>query len=584
MGWTFNETRRGLRHRVSRRAKLTFRTLVLSIGLSVLVGSSGAELSAQPKQSLGNRRSLASENLDAMLGSDTLVICPDEYRSALAPWLAYRKKQGHRITLVASLATAYENRKMIQKVAANGALKNVLIVGDSGDRENRAASQVPTDFVKARVNVQFGSDPEIATDNRYADLDGDGLPELSIGRMPVDSPLELTRQIKKIIRYETSNSNSEWQRRINFIAGVGGFGQLIDKLIEQTTKQMVTDLVPPAYKTSMTYGSWTSPYCPDPRLFSKTIIERFNEGCLFWVYIGHGSRHRLDKIYLPDRAYRILDCATCDQFNSRHGNPIAIFLACYTGAMDDPRDCLAEEMWARKNGPIAVVAGSRVTMPYAMSLFSLEMLREYFDGDVQTLGELIKVAKIRMANNGASDDPYRSMIEGMGKSFSPKPKLLAEERREHLHLMHLIGDPLLRLKRPQAMKISVPVVANAGAVIPVTGVSPGGGTYTVEVSYKRDRYRTRPPRRREYEPTEEAFDKYQVAYDNARQLVCLRADAKVVAGQFMIEVPLPANASGDCVVSVFNTAAPNIVMGSAPVFINAMKRKSGSASRSRKLK
>ena len=142
----------------------------------------------------------------------------------------------------------------------------------------------------AKVNVLFGSEPEIATDNTFADLDGDGLPELAIGRLPADSKAEVERFVARVIEYEQDNSpNQQWRRNVNFVAGVGGFGGVIDNVIEQTTKQIITDLVPCDCQTSMTFGCWRSPYCPDPRRFSETAIRRFNEGCLFWVYIGHGS-------------------------------------------------------------------------------------------------------------------------------------------------------------------------------------------------------------------------------------------------------------------------------------------------------
>ncbi len=48
--------------------------------------------------------------------------------------------------------------------------------------------------------------------------------------------------------------------------------------------------------------------------------------------------------------------------------PIAIMLACYTAAFDQPQDCLAEQMLKAEGGPVAVYGGSRVTMPYAMSV------------------------------------------------------------------------------------------------------------------------------------------------------------------------------------------------------------------------
>lgn len=218
-------------------------------------------------------------------------------------------------------------------------------------------------------------------------------------------------------------------------------------------------------------------------------------------------------------------------------------------------------------------------MPYAMSLLSLEMLREYFDSNTETLGELVMNAKRRMSQTDGNEDPYRSMIEGLGKAFSPKPELLSAERREHLHLMHLIGDPLLRLKRPNRIEISAPARANAGAIIPVSGSMNQRSVLTVEVAYRRDRFRYRPPHRREYESTDQAFRAYQQAYENSHDLVCFRREIAVDQGDFLIHVPLPLDANGECIVSVFDSRSPNLSLGSAPIFINAVKRRTSSKRR-----
>lgn len=531
----------------------------------VLPSSSDSDRTA-PAQSAPTRRDNPHES-DPF--ADTLVLCPPQFQPALTPWLVWREGQGHRIEVVTPRPTPLENRELIRERAVFGHLQNLWIVGDSGDRQQPDRCLVPTDYITAEVNVLFGSDPQIATDHTYADPDGDGIPELAVGRLPVDSVEQLSQQIRKIIRYEQSDSDSEWQRRINLIAGVGGFGRLVDKLIEQSTRQLVTDLIPGSFQTSVTYGSWASTYCPDPRRFSETAIERFNEGCLFWVYIGHGSRHQLDRVRLPDQSHPILDCADCRALGARQGNPIAIFLACYTGAMDGPQDCLAEEMLLRDDGPIAVIGGSRVTMPYAMGLLSLELMREYFDGDAVTLGQLLKVAKQRMAERSGeeSGDDYRSLIETMGQVFSPQPGLLEAERREHLHLMHLIGDPLLRIKRPQRLSLSAPPRAHRGDAVWVTGNCPRAGRYTIEVAYRRDRFRHRPPFRGTYRSGDAIFEGYQEAYDRARDLVCYRAEHSLPAGAFRTSLRLPEDANGECVISVFNAEGAELVLGDTPIFI-----------------
>ena len=130
-------------------------------------------------------------------------------------------------------------------MAAKNPIKNIVLVGDAADQKVDASLLVPTDFVDAKVNVKFGSEPEIATDHTFADLDDDGMVDVAIGRIPVDSAKQLRRFIQRIIEHESRSDPGPWQRRVNFVAGVGGFGSVVDKMIEQSVKKIVTDLIPP---------------------------------------------------------------------------------------------------------------------------------------------------------------------------------------------------------------------------------------------------------------------------------------------------------------------------------------------------
>ncbi|MDA7906091.1 C25 family cysteine peptidase [Mariniblastus sp.] len=502
---------------------------------------------------------------------DTLVVCPLPFQQAMVKWCGYREQQGHVIKMVEPPASVEALKRTIRQVAKSGSLKHVLIVGDVRGPRGLNNVAVPTDFVEAKVGVLFGSDPEIATDNPYADLNSDGLPDLSIGRIPLDTVAEIENYIARIIKYESPSQKQQWQRRINFVAGVGGFGSVIDGLIEQTTKTIITDLVPSEYETSMTYGSWCSPFCPDPRRFSEVAISRFNEGCLFWVYIGHGNRTALDRVRMPDRSHLILDNQTVSKLNCIEGSPIALFLACYTGAMDHPVDCLAETMLRQDGGPIAAICGSRVTMPYAMSLLSLEMVHEYFHGKVETLGELTLLSKRRMVKGSANNPKYREMIEGMGKTFSPAPQLLDLERLEHAQLIQLIGDPLLRLKRPESLELQVNPVAVVGDQLQVTGVSPEAGDLMIELAYPRDRFRERPRRRVKYDPSNESLEEYQRTYEKTHDLVWVSKTISIGAGPFAATLSIPADIRGRCIVRGMLQTADRLAIGSVLIEVSKVK-------------
>ncbi len=526
---------------------------------------------------------------------DTLVLCSSDLQTALGPWVDYRRRQGHKIAVRFSKPTVEQNKELIATYASDR-LKNILLVGDAGDRWMDPRKLVPTDLVPAKVNLLFGSEPKIGTDNTYGDLDADGVPELSVGRLTADTPGELTETVNRIMRYEQQPTGQPWQRNINLIAGVGGLGRVVDAIVENTTREIVTELIPSGYKTSMTYGSWTSPYCPDPRRFSETAIGRFNEGCLFWVYCGHGNRDRLARIMLPDQSHQILDCESVDQLNCKTGSPIAICLACYTGAHDGADDCLAEHMMRQPNGPVAVVCGSRVTMPYAMSILSVEMMNEYFRGECETLGQLMLKAKQRMVQKPDPNNTYRKSLDALGKTFSPMPNLLAAECKEHMHLMQLIGDPLLRLKRPKSLGLKLvdgsedsPRTFSVGDTVSVAGTTEHAGTMLVEIAYQRGRLRQRPSFRREYDSSDEAFSKIHEDYLKANSSVCVRKQVRVTAGAFDVSLTIPEGCKGKCDVRAMLLGAEDVAVDSVPIQIlsdrqSRKKRRAEDSTRTARLK
>lgn len=503
--------------------------------------------------------------------TDTLVICPPDFRKALKPWVEHRQQQGYKVTVQDAGSTFNGVADQIQKQAGVSPLKHVVLIGDAVDEDVAHHRLVPTGYVAAKVNVKFGSELEIATDHSYADLNNDGIVDLNIGRIPVDTPDELTTYVKRLIEYESNPEFGDWSRRVNFVAGAGGFGQLLDKMIEQSVKKIVTDLIPPEFDTKMTYGSWRSPYCPDPRRFSETAISRFNEGCLFWIYVGHGDRTRLDRINMPDRPYNILDNETVHQIRAENGSPIALFLSCYTASIDSPRDGLGEKMIKQSKGPVAIISSSRVSMPYAMSIFSLEMLDNYFQGDVETLGELVTASKRGMVDFDSDKSEYHRLIESLGKGFSPEPKLLAAERREHVHLMHLLGDPLLKLHRAKKLQLTSPQKADAGDSILVEGVAEQAGVLNLDLAYERDRFRVRPRRRKSYEATDEKLGRYQEVYERTQNLICTSQTIDVAKGPFKIELTAPVDSSGDCHVRGQLKTPGFVALGASKIFIRSRR-------------
>ncbi|HTN76778.1 MAG TPA: C25 family cysteine peptidase [Pirellulaceae bacterium] len=506
---------------------------------------------------------------------DVIVVAADDMLPALKPWFAHRQAQGHTIGVLSNTLSADELRASLRATAHSGKLKYVLLVGDAvADRNDDAAAVarlVPTHLQKAKVNVLWGSEPEIATDNWLADLDDDELPDLALGRLPADNPAELSRMVAKIIAYETSTDHGEWRKRINLIAGVGGFGALVDSVLEMSTRKFLCDGIPAGYTTNMTYGSWRSPYCPDPRRFHDATLDRMNEGCLFWVYIGHGQKTYLDRVQVPGRNYHILAANDAIKCRCEAGQPIAIFLACYTGAFDQPDDCLAEEFLRREQGPVAVLSGSRVTMPYAMAVLGTNMLDEYFQNQRATLGEVVLHAKRRMMATEAQN-PNRVLLDSIAQAISPRKDMLEEERREHLALFNLLGDPLLALRHPEPVTLTTKTTSNAGDEIEITGHAPIAGECQVELICRRDQLKLDAPKRDQYNPDSTVLAAYHETYAAANDRCWTSHVATIQAGEFRTKLTIPAECRGFCHVRVSITGADKFALGTCNVYVHGAKK------------
>lgn len=504
--------------------------------------------------------------------SDCVVVCPAAFRKSLEPWLEYRSREGHTIAIVAGELPAEEIRRQIRAVAQGGRLRFAVLVGDCRPAAEEGPEArlrcVPTDYERAEVNVLWGSEPYLASDNRYADLDDDSAPDLALGRLTADTPEELERMVAKILDYERSRDCGPWRRQLNLVAGLGGFGALADAAVESAARYFILRGIPSSYNLTTTFASWTSPYCPDPRRLRATVVERLNEGAWLWVYIGHGSPFELDRARLPGGVYPVFTAADVGLLESRHDGPLALFLACYSGAMDASEDCLAERMLRQPRGPVAVIAGSRVTMPYGMGVLSSELMAECFARSAPTVGEALLAAKRRMVKEEPSDREGRAMLDAVAAAISPRPDLLATERAEHVRMFHLFGDPMLRLRFPKPVQLAAADRCTAGESLPVSVNSTVDGRCQVELIVAPGRLTFQPPSK-PLMPGDEAFAQAQTVYEKANDLRLSSIEATIVGGRLDVRLGVPSDARGKCYLRAYVEGAGDFALGAVPVEIHA---------------
>jgi hypothetical protein len=500
-----------------------------------------------------------------------VVVRPSGWEKALAKWIDYRASQ-YKAIEIDSIESPYDLRQRILNAVRNAdqPVAAILLCGDVANLNytEKGAMVInrltPTFELPTRIKLGPYTTPTLASDAFYGDVDDDECPEIAVGRLPAKDSVDLERMLQRSIDYERSSSFGPWRDRIHTTAGVGGFGLLADTAIETVTRRILSEGIPDRFQLQMTYASITSPYCPSPHKLSSTFIRELNQGGLFWVYIGHGNVNRLDDFVVGDREFPICSAENVPQIAIPEGAPVAIMLACFTGAFDAKVDCFAELLLAKNDGPIAVIAGSRVTMPYGMSQLASELMDECFQNKTDTLGNIVLNAKRQIWKQAESAElkpttqgsqrireRQREWIATMAAALSPEGHSLHEERKEHARLMNLLGDPLLQISYPKELTLECKDEFAAEETFLLQGSSPIAGKLRVELALSRDRLPDGIRPIDSYEDNITKQDQMDRNYGLASNLVVTTCEQKVAPGKFSLSVVIPVDCRGRCVVKAF---------------------------------
>ena len=468
--------------------------LVSFLALSGMAASCGGSDSSsdQPPTPIGPDTTVDAGPAVVTPQSDYLIVAAGTLSASAERFKAYRASPaggGHKValSLVPSIVggekdAALAVTKIRDHVKAHYDVRDtqkpffVLIVGDAVAGAPLDNAHVPS----AQYFEPFDGST-VATDNLYADMDGDHIPDLAVGRFPLATDAEVDVVFEKTTRYESTYEVGNWNRRLNLFASTSGFGELIDAQIETLVFAIVED-IPYDYDITLTYAKQTSPYVYVPEKFSDMVYDRLNQGSLMMAYVGHGNTDSFADLVWNGQSFPILNTQHLGRIDAVHKPPLLTLIACLTGAFASG-DSVSEQILRSKNGPVGVLSSTEISHPYPNAIFIRELAQGLATVGDATAGELFVGAKRRMVS---TNDALRQSIDTQVAAFVGVDHQVAL-KRSHQYMYTLFGDPAARIAYPKAKAKVTAAAAHVapGADVSVTatfaGLGKGQARVTLEV-------------------------------------------------------------------------------------------------------
>jgi hypothetical protein len=316
-------------------------------------------------------------------GADLLIITPRDFFSAVEPLRVARLSQGLSVAVV-DIEDIYDEFSFGQKTpqaikdfvafAHNSWKKGaryVLFVGDACYDPKNYLGFGDFDLVPTKlIDTVF---MEASSDDWFADFNGDGVPELAVGRLPVRTGEEAERLIAKILGYDESNPPDE----MLLVADAN------DEYNFEGASAELHSLVPGDVRAvDLNRGQMSD------AASKAALLDAIARGQRFVNYTGHGNVNQWHGNLLTNEDAVALD-------NADH-LPVFLMMTCLNGYFNDPSlDSLAEKLLMNpRGGAVAVWASSGQTLPGGQWVVNQEMYRQMFSAPQVRLGDAARAAKV----------------------------------------------------------------------------------------------------------------------------------------------------------------------------------------------
>ncbi len=344
--------------------------------------------------------------------ADVLIITHPAFADALGPLVNLRQSQGFTTSVVNVLGIydTYSDgrpdpeiiRAFIAAAYATGNPRPayVLLVGDGSFDPRRYRAESPPTFIPPYL---ADADPwagETAADNRYACVDGaDHLPDLFIGRLPVQTLEEARGVVEKVVRYEAHPVPGGWNADVLLVADDADIAGDFAVCSESHAASHVTS----PFSTTSHYCAGTSPHVSDcssqeTEELKAASMSHWNQGALLVQFTGHSSWQQ----WAAERFFHLDDLVA---LHNGPRLPVVVEMTCFTGAFQRPEPTLDEDLVTLSSGgAVATWGPTGLGVGTGHAYLSDGFFRALFAENVGTVGEATLAGKLALVTSGQNLD------------------------------------------------------------------------------------------------------------------------------------------------------------------------------------
>ncbi|HEY0348486.1 MAG TPA: C25 family cysteine peptidase, partial [Pyrinomonadaceae bacterium] len=323
--------------------------------------------------------------------ADLVIISYKDFISSLAPLVAQRQAQGFTVAVIdiddvfdefsygAHTSQSIRDFMSLAKTNWAHAPSYLLLVGDASYDSRNYAGVGNFDLVPSRLidtgTAGTANALETASDDWFTDFNGDGIADISVGRLPVRTVAEANLVVSKIVNYSPANTgnrallvaDSQGSYYFNFEAADDQLGGALPS----------TMTIQKVYRRLQASDA-------DAR---SNIISSLNAGQSVTVYSGHGNVN-----IWGGSIFSANDAAALT-----NGNRLSfvVVMDCLNGFFADPSlQSLAESLLKAPNGgAVASFASSGLTIPDGQHEMGLRMFQLLYGGSSIAIGDASRQAK-----------------------------------------------------------------------------------------------------------------------------------------------------------------------------------------------